>query len=84
MSKVSTVASQVVKLSPVPEMEYGWKLHAIKLVRNPSVSVSEFGYFRISKFSLQSKTRGPDSNTASDPVRTAEITSKAAVVPTKG
>ena len=43
MSKVSTVASQVVKLSPVPEMEYGWKLHAIKLVRNPSVSVSEFG-----------------------------------------
>ena len=25
MSKVSRVASQVVKLSPIPEMEYGWK-----------------------------------------------------------
>ena len=63
MSKVSAVANKVLKLPPVPEMEYGWKLHAIKLVRNLSVSVSEFPcefLFESQIFSAE-QNKGPDS-----------------------
>ena len=84
MSKVSAVASNVVKLPPVPEMEYGWKLHRIKLVRNPSVSVSEFGVLIFESQNFLGQNKGPDSNAASYPARTAEIPSKTAARPTKG
>ena len=66
MSKVSAVASQVVELPPVPEMENGWTLHAIKLVRNPqsAFQISEDLIFESQKFLEQNKN--PDSN-AADP-----------------